>query len=52
MSSAVGGGYANVWNRPELHAQPDPIDNIVEPHNAWIVSRLSPWLANIDTNLP
>ncbi len=26
--------------RPELHAQPDPLDNTLEPHNAWVVSTL------------
>jgi len=26
-----------IFPRPELHAQPDPLDNSVEPHNAWVV---------------
>ncbi|KAB5585303.1 histone deacetylase A-like protein [Coniochaeta sp. 2T2.1] len=25
-----------IHDPPELHAQPDPIDNLVEPHNAWV----------------
>lgn len=24
-------------NSPELHAQPDPLDNTLEPHNSWVV---------------
>lgn len=26
-------------HRPELHAQSDPLDNTVEAHNAWVVSK-------------
>ncbi|KAG7285311.1 hypothetical protein NEMBOFW57_009933 [Staphylotrichum longicolle] len=25
-----------VHDPPELHAQPDPLDNTMEPHNAWV----------------
>lgn len=32
----VGDGLTSVY-RPELHAQPNPLDNAVEAHNAWVV---------------
>ncbi|KAL2265365.1 hypothetical protein VTJ83DRAFT_6465 [Remersonia thermophila] len=49
-----------VHDPPELHAQPDPIDNSLEPHNAWVtdgVTRYVDWAVEkgfgvIDVNVP
>ncbi|KAK4149381.1 histone deacetylase clr3 [Chaetomidium leptoderma] len=49
-----------VHDPPELHAQPDPLDNTMEPHNAWVtdgVTRYIDWAIEkgygvIDVNVP
>ncbi|KAL2185044.1 histone deacetylase A-like protein [Thermothelomyces heterothallicus CBS 203.75] len=49
-----------VHDPPELHAQPDPLDNTVEAHNAWVtdgVTRYIDWAIEkgfgvIDVNVP
>ncbi|KAJ4306848.1 Histone deacetylase hda1 [Collariella sp. IMI 366227] len=49
-----------VHDPPELHAQPDPLDNSLEPHNAWVtdgVTRYIDWAVSkdfgvIDINVP
>ncbi|KAL2160095.1 hypothetical protein VTH06DRAFT_1750 [Thermothelomyces fergusii] len=49
-----------VHDPPELHAQPDPLDNKVEAHNAWVtdgVTRYIDWAIEkgfgvIDVNVP
>ncbi|KAK4122591.1 histone deacetylase A-like protein [Parathielavia appendiculata] len=49
-----------VHDPPELHAQPDPLDNSIEPHNAWVtdgVTRYIDWAVEkgfgvIDVNVP
>lgn len=41
--------------RPELHAQPDPLDNTVEAHNTWVVSKTpgqDPLYPQLRTNNP
>lgn len=49
-----------VHDPPELHAQPDPLDNSIEPHNAWVsdgVTQYIDWAISqnfgiIDVNIP
>ncbi|KAK3297738.1 histone deacetylase A-like protein [Chaetomium fimeti] len=49
-----------VHDPPELHAQPHPLDNTMEPHNAWVtdgVTRYVDWAVQqgfgvIDVNVP
>ncbi|KAK3684282.1 hypothetical protein B0T22DRAFT_273278 [Podospora appendiculata] len=49
-----------VHDPPELHAQPDPLDNSVEPHNAWMtdgVQQYIDWAVGkgfgvVDINVP
>ncbi|KAH6620941.1 histone deacetylase A-like protein [Chaetomium sp. MPI-SDFR-AT-0129] len=49
-----------VHDPPELHAQPDPMNNSLEPHNAWVtdgVTRYIDWAIEkgfgvIDVNVP
>ncbi|KAK4171349.1 putative histone deacetylase A [Triangularia setosa] len=49
-----------VHDPPELHGQPDPLDNSLEPHNAWVsdgVTKYIEWAINnefgvIDINVP
>lgn len=37
----VSADSADLIYRPELHAQPNPLDNSVEAHNAWVVGNLT-----------